>query len=322
MAMELKQAEGGGYEIVEEGKAPIPVKAEDLVRAHTESQKPLNAREVQVRVNGVDRRVTVGDALKSLEKVAGADEKFAAAADATKVFETFKKLQMSPEAVTQDEVVGLLRAVGAQEAQVNQAVAVFDELRKGGGNLQTDEGTDDGKEISLERLPKSLRDLAAAVPDLINRETTRENKALVAEIEKDIQGALTSHEKIGTILKAVTKGGPIRWDAEGSIQAGLFQDAMDKVRSRVFAGQKANPELYTAVAGELYDRLVQAGKLATGGEQDVLTSLGPAIGLPPSIETSEPKERVPVGQSGRASYITSLLHSLAGKAKQGEVSVD
>lgn len=329
MPAELKQTDEGTFQIVEEGQDPKAVKPEELLEAYQKAGADLTAQTVEVTVDGSKRTVTVGEAIQAFEKVSGADEKFQTAASkeraasgALELQQILTKMNTDPQNVTDAEFKKTLTLVGVPGEQIEQAMGAFQAIQSGqlpGGNTVVPQGDGDDQPIPFERLPKEVQESVKATGEVQKTLKTQQDQQFVEELRKNLQGALTSNEYLATILKAESKGKPVDWEAESSWAQDLFEEAWDKVLSKVgVQQQEPTPELLQGIAQEVRNRLERRfGKAGPGPEQDDNTSLGPATVLPPSVTPQEPPKRVSVGEPGRSGNIAKRLMALVTSAAKG-----
>lgn len=328
MAAELKQTDEGGFQIVEEGKDPQTVKPEELLEAYQKANTDITGQTLEVTVDGSKRTVTVGDAMKAFEKVAGADQRFEAAAEkertadrALQVQQILTKMNTQPGDVTEAEFKSVLTNIGVPQDQVAQATEMFQALQTGqfpgGGNVSD---TDTGDVVPLEKLPPEVRQMMADQAEVKKTLTQQNQQQLVEGFREKTKKALTSNEYLAKILEAEADGKPVDWDQNGSWAQDLFDEAWTKVLSKVGVQQlEATPELFEGIAQEIRNRLERRyGKAGSGPGQDDNTSLGPATVLPPSVTPKKPPERVPVGEPGRSGNIAARLVAMVAGAKGGK----
>ncbi len=303
MAATAKLTADGKVELVEEGKSPVTLTADEVLQARTAAGADLNARQVTVKVAGIERTVTVAEALKSLEKVEGADAKFAEAADGRRVMEVMSKLQSAPKDVTADEFDFLLQKAGTPAPQRADAVKAFEALKAGQPAAGGDGGGQPLQAIPMEMLPQPVQAAAAHAQ-------VESDRAFVQQVENQMKETLTKDPVLGTIITADLNGKPIDWQKSESVAGTLFSDAMDQVRSRVVLDGprfRVTPDLLGGIAQVIRHRVLQISKMTQSAGQAGSTALGPALGLQPALQTNAPVERVPVTDPGHGKNFTQRL---------------
>jgi len=330
MSAELRPKEDGeGYQIVEPGQDPVDVSTEDLLKAYEEAGQDITKRTITVQVDGQDRTVTVEEAAKAFEKVAGADKRFAEASDLVKQAESavtlqkiLTKMNQSPDEVTETEFRTLLSGIGVPANQVDEALTMFKAIQSGqlpaGTGNETDGQNDTiQKPIPFDALPRQVQEAVVAQAETQKHLKAQADKQFVEELQAETKKALTSNEFVAKILSEEANGKPIDWEAKDSWARALFAEAWEMVESKVgVRQQQPSPELFQGIAQELRNRLERRSKLGSSTGQD-LTSLGPASAMPPSVHLKEPPKRVPVGHEGRSGNIAKRLMAAFYRASQG-----
>lgn len=267
---------------------------------------------VTFKVNGSDRAATVGELMKMAEKAEGADAKFREAADAIKVMDIMKKIQSAPTEVNPADYDWVLAQSGASQQQRTEALAMLSEVNRlaaeqgnqGGGGTDGNEGTT----LTMDHMPPEVRQAVQAAGAISQEQHAAKLKSVKAEIENMAREVLTKDSALGIMIANEANGQPVSWDKDGGTASFLFNELMDKVRSRVLLRpeEALTPEVMAGIAQNVRNAVLRLGKVGVT-EQAKPTALGPALGLISRLQATGPVERVPFNDPRRKDYIRQAL---------------
>jgi hypothetical protein len=322
MSNTIVPAEGGKFTVTLEGQAPLTLSAEEVATKLGDAWKPLDDRNVTFKVNGVERTATVKELAASASKVEGADAKFRDAASAIKVQETLQKIQADPQSVTPADFDLVLQASGAPPAQRQEALRMLEQLQKGGGAVDEDQGgqQEAPKQIPMQYMPKEVQDAVAVAGQLTVAERERAALALRAQIENNVRETLTKDPALSIMITEEANGLPISWDKDGTLANTLFQEFMDKVKARVTERptDAITPEVCTSIAQTIRRRYeVLLGKVRNEQASDggnLQTALGRAVSLPTKLQRQEPVKRVSVNAENYSENFSARMNDIYQRA--------
>ena len=195
-----------------------------------------------------------------------------------------------------------MRAAGATPEEMNaalQAAAGGDDGAGAGAGASAGAGAgtgkgDDGVTLTLQHMPPEVQRAVALTGQQAQQGQIRAAHEFRALVEENVKKVLTSDPTFSIMVKNEAQGSIVPWNTEGSMSKVLFDEFMDKVRSRVteYPDRALAPEDYTGIAQTMRHRWSALGKVMMA-EQAVPTALGAALGIAPKLQANEPVERVP-----------------------------
>jgi len=259
-----------------------------------------------VKIDGEDRNLSI-DELKTLaSKSGGADQRFQAAADATKAAERGTRIETLVKAISKEEtpseadvreLAGLLEIEPAEFMQY---------LKEGDPPQKTDNKT--GVADFNTEFKKQMGATPAEVRATLEFSTQRHVNDARKEIREISDKAVDKDSIIGKMIVGEDKD-----DVLATIKDMVAEDVLQKIQNGVPFGA----EMVTATVQMVRSKLTKLGIPKRLNQQPIVLGLGPGAGISSEIQADEPIKRIPSNEDdGEKNLISRYLQKAVHAARK------
>ena len=262
----------------------------------------VKGRSFGIKVDGVEKNVTLSEALKDAEKVGGADSKLREAAELRK---------SGAEGIALKETLAAFKAGTAGEEEITKFCDLMGIDKKEMAELTK---ADPGKAAGD---PPEFAELS---PD--DRETMDQARQIQVEradqkIRDDVKNAVDKDEYFGKIVVETPKDK--RENRGDAIKAMVHRAVRTKILASPYTKEIFGTSMISAAVQEVRAELekygIPSGKDKQAEMASVLSALGSTIEIPAEIQSDKPIERVPVDDP---TYEDNFVMRMAQKQLMGQ----